>query len=137
MKRDLSRLRQDILRVEASRVPLVQALLGIREAILRGSFVTLHRKCGKPTCHCASGGGHPAKYLSIKKAGRTRLIYVGAGDELRVAEGVARQRAFRQSRAELARLSSLVLQLVDDLEQALTQPPPTRSSSRVRVPKKR
>lgn len=137
MKTDVSRLRQDILRVEASRAPHVQTLVAIRDAILRGSFVTLHRKCGKPTCHCADGGGHPAKYLSIKEGGRTRLIYVGAGDELQVAEGVARQRAFRQSRAELVRLSNLVLELVDRLEQALTQPPPTKPRGRERLPKKR
>jgi hypothetical protein len=136
MKPDVSRLRQDILRVEASRAPHVQALLEIRDALLRGSFVTLHRKCGKPSCHCADGDGHPGKYLSIKEGGRTRLIYVGAGDELRVAEGVARQRAFRQSRAELVRLSDLVLQLLGHLERALTQPPPTKPRRRERLPKK-
>jgi hypothetical protein len=123
MKTDLSRLRQEILRVEEARGPIVRMLLDVRDALLRGSFVTLRRKCGKASCHCADGEGHPAKYLSIKQGGRTRLIYVGAGDELRVAEGTKRYRAFRESRAALVRLSSLVLELIDRLEQALTEAP--------------
>lgn len=123
MKTDLSRLRQEILRVEEARAPIVDMLLEVRDALLRGSFVTLRRKCGKASCHCAEGEGHPAKYLSIKQGGRTRLIYVGAADELRVADATRRYRSFRESRAALAKLSGLVLELIDRLEQALTETP--------------
>jgi len=138
MKTAISRVRQEIIRLEQARGPHVQALLELRDALLRGSFVSLRRKCGKPTCHCVEGEGHPAKYLSIKEGGRTRLIYVGAGEEVRVAEAVARYRFFRKNRVELVRLSGLLLQLLDRLEQALTQPPPPRRcKERTATPRKR
>ena len=44
--------------------------------IVRGSLVTRYRRCGKPTCHCATGEGHgPAHYLSVTlKPGKTEQI---------------------------------------------------------------
>jgi hypothetical protein len=40
---------------------------------LPGSLVLSHRRCGKPTCHCARGGeGHPIWYLSFSVQGRKR-----------------------------------------------------------------
>ena len=44
--------------------------------IVRGSLVTRYRRCGKPTCHCASGEGHgPAHYLSVTlRPGKTEQI---------------------------------------------------------------
>ena len=44
--------------------------------IVRGSMVTRYRRCGKPTCHCATGEGHgPAHYLSVTlKPGKTEQI---------------------------------------------------------------
>jgi hypothetical protein len=85
----------------------------------RGSFVTIHRKCGKPNCHCATGEGHPAKVLSVKKSGRTRLIFIPRHLEDRVADEAWRYRRFRQARAELAKLAKQSLRLIDELEQVL------------------
>ena len=44
--------------------------------IVRGSLVTRYRRCGKPTCHCATTQGHgPAHYLSVTlKPGKTEQI---------------------------------------------------------------
>jgi hypothetical protein len=33
-----------------------------------GSLVLTHRRCGKPTCHCASGEGHPIWFLGFTLA---------------------------------------------------------------------
>ena len=46
--------------------------------IVRGSLVTRYRRCGKPTCHCATGEGHgPAHYLSVTlKPGKTEQIFL-------------------------------------------------------------
>jgi hypothetical protein len=45
------------------------------EEILRGSVYERSLRCGKPTCHCASGDGHPATYLSVTLAGgRTEQV---------------------------------------------------------------
>lgn len=124
MKRDTSRLRQEILRAEEARAPHVRALLGVRDPLQRGSFVVLRRKCGKPTCHCVDGEGHPGKYLSLKQSGRTRMIYVGPGEEMVIAEGNGRYRSFRAHRAAMAKLSREVLELISALEDALALPDP-------------
>lgn len=86
--------------------------------------MTLHRKCGKPTCHCIDDEGHPAKYLSLKDGGRTRLVYVGPTEELGFAEANGRYRRFRESRATIAKLSKEVLALVNRLEATLVLPDP-------------
>ncbi len=45
--------------------------------ILRGSFFERLVRCGKPSCHCASGAGHPRAYLGVTFAGgRTEQITV-------------------------------------------------------------
>jgi hypothetical protein len=124
MKKDPSRLRQELRRVEDARSPHVEALMAVREALRRGSFVTLYRRCGKPTCHCAEGEGHPGKYLSLKEGGRTRLVYVGAADEVAVAEANGRHRDFRRHRTALAKLGQETLDLVDRLGATLTMPEP-------------
>lgn len=33
-------------------------------------------KCGEPTCHCATGKGHPSHYLLFAKGGKTASRYV-------------------------------------------------------------
>jgi hypothetical protein len=130
MKRDASRLRQEIQRAEQRRVPHIDALLGEREPLTAGSLVTLRRRCGKPTCHCADGEGHPAKYLSLKEAGRTRLVYVGASEEMALAESNGRYRQFRQHRTAIAKLSKEALVLIDQLGRTLTAPQPRRRRRR-------
>ena len=43
--------------------------------ILRGSVLTRELRCGKPSCHCASGPGHLATYLTVSfGGGRTEQI---------------------------------------------------------------
>jgi hypothetical protein len=134
MKQNASRLRQEILGAEEARAPHVRALLAVRDPLRRGSFVVLRRKCGKPTCHCVEGEGHPAKYLSLKESGRTRMIYVGPGKEMSIAEGNGRYRSFRDHRAALAKLSKEVLELINALEDALAlpDPKPVRATRRSR-----
>lgn len=44
---------------------------GIPEGALPGSLVVTYRRCGKPTCHCASSGkGHPMWQLSFQADGK-------------------------------------------------------------------
>lgn len=50
------------------------------EALLRGSLVDQHRRCGKEGCRCTQGQLHgPYTYLATGRArGRSRLLYVPA-----------------------------------------------------------
>ena len=119
MAPNISKLRQRLRRLEQARSTHVQHILGERGPVRRGSFVTLRRKCGKPNCHCATGEGHPASYLSIKEEGSTRMIYIPADRAAGIAQQAERYRRMRQARAMLAKLAREALAVIDELGQAL------------------
>ncbi len=119
MRQNRSQLRQRLGRLEQARSAYIQQILDERGPLRRGSFVTLRRKCGKPNCHCATGEGHPASYLSLKEQGRTRMIYIPADLEARIAQEAERYRRLRHARAMLAKLASQALTVIDELQQAL------------------
>ncbi len=60
--------------------------------VLPGSLITLRRKCGKPTCHCASGAPHETPALSYSVRGRTKMLTLSAEEVPAVAKAVARYR---------------------------------------------
>lgn len=64
--------------------------------LLRGSLVTLRRKCGKPSCRCASGGLHENPALSYSLAGRTKILALRAEDVAVVEAALARYQAAQQ-----------------------------------------
>ncbi len=70
------------------------------EEMLPGAFSLSHVRCGKPTCHCATGVGHPAWHLTVRVDGRTRVIHIPAGwaeaIRRRVEAGRALQDAVRE-----------------------------------------
>ena len=135
-RRRASQLRQQILRAEQQRREHVDSLVG-SEALIEGSFVTLGRKCGKPTCRCASGEKHYSKFLSRSEQGRTRLIYIPAGDEVEVARKAERYRRLRQARAELMKLAAATAGLADSLQHALAEPYPPEQSTQPHRPRRK
>lgn len=42
--------------------------------LLRGSLITLRRRCGKRSCHCARGQPHASPALSFSTKGKTRIL---------------------------------------------------------------
>ena len=48
--------------------------------LLRGSLITLRRKCGKPTCSCADGDMHTTPALSYSVKGKTRILTLRSCD---------------------------------------------------------
>lgn len=42
--------------------------------LLRGSLITLRRRCGKPSCHCARGQPHCSPALSFSSKGKTNIL---------------------------------------------------------------
>jgi hypothetical protein len=137
MKQGNSQLRQQLRQLEDSRAVHLKTILDMRGALRRGSLVTVNRKCGKDTCHCATGQGHPAKYLSVKQDGKTSMIYVPSSSELRVADEALRYRRYRQARAALAKLARQSLEIIDALEHALLTAEPIASTRARRRTKKK
>ena len=43
------------------------------EDLLPGSLTLSSTRCGKPTCHCAQGEGHPAWTLTFMSHGKRRV----------------------------------------------------------------
>lgn len=93
----------------ARRQQLLQQLPPLHE-LLRGSFFVRHRRCGKPSCHCARGPGHRIAVVGVTFAG-------GATAQIAVAhdlESVARRwvRNYQRCWNTLERISTINRQLL-------------------------
>ena len=64
--------------LEAKRRQLARSLPPL-ELILRGSLFRRMRRCGKPSCHCAQGEGHPVFTVGVSlPQGRTEQVCLPA-----------------------------------------------------------
>lgn len=70
--------------------------------LLRGSVITLRRKCGKPNCRCADGEPHETPALSYSEGGRTKTVTLRADEVAAVEAALARYEAARQQLEEQA-----------------------------------
>lgn len=65
--------------------------------VVRGSLVTLRRKCGKAACRCADGQQlHENPALSFSDAGRTRIVALRPDDVPAVQAALDRYQAARE-----------------------------------------
>lgn len=81
--------------------------------VLPGSLITLRRKCGKASCHCATGSPHETPALSYSVAGRTKMLTLRPEEVPAVARAVSRYRKAvtdleTEARAELEGLVAQV-----------------------------
>ena len=82
-------------------------------ALLRGVLFTLRRKCGKPSCRCASGDPHESPALAYPSGGRTKTMTLAEQDVARVRAALERYQAAREEldRAADAEIAALQVQL--------------------------
>lgn len=66
--------------------------------MLRGTLTTFRRRCGKPSCQCASGQPHEAPALMYSDGGRTKIVTLTEAEAGEVAAALER---YRRARAEL------------------------------------
>lgn len=71
--------------------------------LVRGALFTLRRKCGKPTCRCATGEPHETPALTYTEAGRSKTLTLTDADVDAVRAALAR---YNQARAELDRAAN-------------------------------
>ena len=69
--------------------------------MIRGSVVSMARRCGKAGCRCVRGEKHVSLYLSVKIEGKRRMVYIPAHLEEEVRRRVG---AYR----EVERLAQVV-----------------------------
>ena len=82
-----------------------------RPLLLRGTLTTFRRRCGRPSCRCATGEPHESPALTFTEAGRTKTVTLAAAEVELVAAALARYETARaeleaQADAGLARLRS-------------------------------
>lgn len=64
---------------------------------LPGSVALTHRRCGKPSCHCAQGEGHPIWLLSFRAEGKTHVEWIPPEWAEEVGRRVEAGRAFKEA----------------------------------------
>jgi len=79
--------------------------------LLPGSLSLTHSRCGKPTCHCASGTGHPSWILTFMVDGRKRVERVPQDLAEDVRRRVDAGREFKQAVAEVLAANAQLLAL--------------------------
>jgi len=65
--------------------------------LLRGSLITLRRRCGKRSCHCARGQPHCSPALSFSTKGRTSILTLTPDLLREVRSALQRYRRQQQS----------------------------------------
>ncbi len=64
--------------------------------MLRGALFTLRRKCGKPSCRCATADAHESPALAYPAGGRTKTMTLAAEDLATVRAALARYHGARE-----------------------------------------
>ena len=112
--------RKNLLRAERERSRLLSELLDVR-IMLRGSYALVYTKCGKDTCRCKQGKGHPHPRISWSEKGKGITRKVPRDQIAWVREVTENYREFRSLRRSLISLEAESKKLLDDLENALIE----------------
>ena len=88
---------------------------------LPGSLALSHRRCGKPSCHCAGGDPHPLWTLTFMAGGEKRVETIPADWLDTIRPRVQAGRRFKEAAAELLLLNAELLVLARN-----QRPRPTR-----------
>ena len=90
---------------------LLVSHLNLPPDALPGSLSLTHRRCGKPSCHCADGQGHPLWSLTFMVQGKKRVEHIPPRWVDAVRQRVDQGRQFREALAELFVLNADLLVL--------------------------
>ena len=91
---------QEASRLRQKKFATLRAL-EVPEDALPGSLALCHRRCGKPTCHCAKGEGHPIWMLTYMRDGKKVVERVPPEWAEEVKRRVDAGRQFRDAIAEV------------------------------------
>ena len=110
----------------ARRARLRQALPPLDE-VLRGTLLDRVIRCGKATCHCATGPGHPITCVTVSLANRrTQQVTVPREWRATVRRWIANYQRYWQAIEAISAINRQLLQR----RQWPTEPAPTGASLR-------
>ena len=78
---------------------------------LPGSLARTYRRCGKPTCHCADGEGHPLWSLTFMVDGKKRVERIPDEWVEQIRPLVEQGREFKEAVAEVFAANAQLLAL--------------------------
>ncbi len=84
---------------------------GFPENLVGGSLALTHRRCGKPTCHCAGGRGHPMWSLTFMVNGKKRVERIPDDWVTELRPLVEGARAFKDAASEVFAANAQLLAL--------------------------
>lgn len=84
---------------------------GLPEDVVGGSLSRNLRRCGKPTCWCASGEGHPIWLLTYRVDGEKRSEVIPAASIRHLQPLVDQGRELRDAVAQLLSINAQLLRL--------------------------
>lgn len=96
--------------------------------LLPGSLSLSHTRCGKPTCRCAQGPGHPVWSLTFMLDGQKHVERIPAELADQVRQRVEAGREFQEAVREVFTINAQLLALAK--KQRRRKPPARKSSSR-------
>lgn len=109
----------------------VQQALPPLEEVLRGTLLHREIRCGKPTCHCAAGPGHPITCVTVSVAhGRTQQVTVPRAWRATVQRWIANYQRYWQAIEAISAINRHLLQR----RQWPAEPTPTRANPRPASP---
>jgi len=79
--------------------------------LLPGSLSLTHTHCGKPTCHCAQGEGHPVWSLTFMVKGKKRVERIPLAWMKEVRQRVEAGREFQDAVREVLAANAQLLVL--------------------------
>lgn len=78
---------------------------------LPGSLALTHRRCGKPSCHCAQGEGHPLWLLTFMVEGKKHVEWIPQEWVEQIRPRVEQGREFKDAVAEVFAANAQLLAL--------------------------
>ncbi len=88
---------------------------------LPGSLALSHSRCGKPSCHCADGQGHPAWSLTFMLDAQKHVERVPPDWVDSVRQRVEQARHFKEAVAEIFTANAQLLILQRDQSRAVAK----------------
>jgi len=105
---------------------------GLSENALGGHLSQARRRCGKPTCHCAQGEGHPVWTLSYSLEGKKRVETLPADLAAELLPLVEQGREVREGVMEVLAINIELLRLWREQQRS-----PGKQAKRQRAMKRR
>ena len=88
---------------------------------LPGSLALTHSRCGKPSCHCADGQGHPVWSLTFMLDGQKHVERIPTDWVDSVRQQVEQARQFKELVAEIFTANAQLLTLQRDQSRSVAK----------------